>query len=74
MIAFRLGEDPEEGVLSLQCNILSSLRNSLASGTVGVVSLEDVIVVTQQDNDKAIDHDVPYAIYSRGTVQSCKRT
>jgi hypothetical protein len=74
MIAFRLGEDPREGLLSLQCFFLFSLRDSLARGTTGVISLEDVIVVTQEDNDKAIDHDVPCARSSRGPAQSCKRT
>jgi hypothetical protein len=68
VVAFRFGGDPEEGVPSLQRFSLSSLRDSLANGTIGVISLEDVIVVTQHNNDKAIDHAVPCAIYSHGTV------
>jgi hypothetical protein len=47
---------------------LSRLRDNVASGTIGVISLDDFIVVTQQNNDKAIDHDVPCAIQFHGTV------
>jgi hypothetical protein len=43
---FEFSEDSEEGILSLRLFFFCSLHNSLASSTIGVISLDNVIVVT----------------------------